>query len=139
MYSGFILFCDKTEQEQCLTNKQYTCVGKKPAPTGRIKIGSIIFLYNVNDKSLLGPFTALEEGAESVDSGAWAMQVDEHSASENVKLEWEELRRLENAPAQLAFLESPKTCELSTTQTQRVLDLLKQSPLYVQEKNNEKT
>jgi hypothetical protein len=62
------------------------------------------------------------------------MEVDEHSASENVKLEWEELHRLENASAQLPFLEAPKTCELSTTQTQRILDLLKQAPVYIQGK-----
>jgi hypothetical protein len=63
------------------------------------------------------------------------MEIDEHSASQNVKLEWENLHRLENAPAKLPFLESPKTCELSTTQTQRMLDLLKQAPLYIDEKN----
>jgi len=135
MYSGFVLFCDKSEQEQCLRKKQYTCAEKKPAPTSKINVGSIIFLYNVDDKSLLGPFTALTEGGETVDTGAWAMEVDEHSASENVKLEWEQLHRLENAPAQLPFLETPKTCELSTTQTQRVLDLLKHAPTYLQEES----
>jgi hypothetical protein len=134
MYSGFVLFCNKTEQEQCLREKQYACAGKKPALTTRIKVGSLIFLYNVDSKSLLGPFTALSEGGETVDTGAWMMEVDEHSASENVKLEWEELHRLENASAQLPFLEAPKTCELSTTQTQRILDLLKQAPVYIQGK-----
>jgi len=62
------------------------------------------------------------------------MEVDEHSASENVKLEWEDLHRLENAPAVLPFLEAPKSCELTTTQTQRTLDELRKAPLYVQEK-----
>lgn len=135
MYSGYVLYCNKAEQEQCLREKQYACAEKKPAPTGKIKVGSIIFLYNNEDTSLLGPFTALSEGAETVDTGAWAMEIDEHSASQNVKLEWENLHRLENAPAKLPFLESPKTCELSTTQTQRMLDLLKQAPLYIDEKN----
>jgi len=135
MYSGFVLFCNNITQEQCLRSKQYTCVDKKSAPTAKIRVGSILFLYNSDDKSLLGPFTALSEGGETVDSGAWAMKIDEHSASENVKLEWEDLHRLENAPAQLPFLEAPKKCELTTTQTQRTLDLLKQAPLYVKEKD----
>ena len=135
MYSGYVLFCNKTTQEQCLRQKQYTCADKKTAPTAKIKVGAIIFLYNVDDKSLLGPFMALSEGGGTVDAGAWAMKIDEHSASENVKLEWEDLHRLENAPSKLPFLEAPKTCELSTTQTQRVLDLLKQAPLYIQEKS----
>jgi hypothetical protein len=98
-------------------------------------VGSIIFLYNVDDKSLLGPFTALSEGGETVDTGAWAMEIDKHSASENVKLEWEDLHLLENAPEELPFLEMPKSCELTTTQTQRTLDLLKQAPLYIGEKS----
>ncbi len=139
MYQGFVLFCDKTEQERCLTNKQYKCTGKKPVPTNKIKQGAIIFLYDTNDKSLLGPFTALNEGAKKVDRGAWKMDVDEHSASENVKLEWEQLHRLENAAVQLDFLESPETCELTTTQTQRVLDLLKQSPPYNKQTNKKKS
>ena len=135
MYSGYVLYCDNAEQEQCLKKKQYTCADKKIAATEKIKIGSIIFLYNNENMTLLGPFTALSEGAETVDSGAWAMDIDEHSASENVKLEWEEIHRLEDAPAKLPFLETPKICELSTTQTQRALDLLKQAPLYIGKKS----
>jgi len=135
MYSGYVLYCNNAEQEQCLKEKQYTCADKKPAPSAKIKVGSIIFLYNNENMTLLGPFTALSEGAETVDTGAWAMDIDEHSASENVKLEWENLHRLENAHEKLSFLEMPKTCELTTTQTQRALDLLKQAPLYVNMKS----
>jgi hypothetical protein len=111
------------------------CADKKTAPTVKVKVGALIFLYNPDDKSLLGPFTALSEGGETVDAGAWAMKIDEHSASENVKLEWEDLHRLENAPKTLPFLKTPKTCELSTVQIQRALDLLKQAPLYIDEKS----
>jgi hypothetical protein len=135
MYSGFVLFCNNTAQEQCLREKRYTCIDKKTAPTAKIGVGAVLFLYNTEDKSLLGPFTALSEGGEDVDSGAWAMEIDEHSASENVKLEWEGLHRLENAVEQLDFLETPKTCSLTTTQTERALELLKQAPLYLNEKN----
>jgi hypothetical protein len=102
-------------------------------PKEEIKAGSVIFLYNTDDKSLLGPFTALSEGVGAVDAGAWAMDIDEHSASENVKVEWEKLHRLINAPEELPFLNDSKTCALSTTQTQRILDLLKKSPLHAQE------
>jgi hypothetical protein len=133
MYSGYLLLCTNTSQEQCLRRKLYTCTDKKNMPTEEIKAGSVIFLYNTDDKSLLGPFTALAEGMGTVDTGAWAMDIDEHSASENVKVEWEKLNRLENAPEKLPFLSDPKICALSTTQTQRILDLLKKSPFHVQE------
>ncbi len=135
MYSGFVLFCSKVSQEECLRQKQYTCTNNRAAPVGKIGVGSVIFLYNVDDKSLVGPFTALSEGGGEMDTGAWAMQIDEHSASENVKLEWEDLHRLENAPSKLPFLDTSKPCELSTTQTERALDELKQAPSYVAEKS----
>jgi hypothetical protein len=131
MYSGYVLFCNKTSQEQCLRKKLYTCADKKTMPTAKVKIGSVIFLYNIDTKSLLGPFTALSEGGRTLDSGAWAMSIDEHSASENVRVEWEELHLIENAPEKLAFLNDPKTCALSVTQTQRALDQLKEAPLYL--------
>lgn len=67
MYSGFVLFCNSTTQEQCLREKRYTCSDKKTAPTAKIKVGALLFLYNADDKSLLGPFTALSEGGETVD------------------------------------------------------------------------
>ena len=104
-------------------------------PTEKIKEGSIIFLYNVDDKRLLGPFTALTEGGEELDAGTWAMDVDTHIPSEDLKVTWEDLHIIQNAPEKLPFLEDPKTCKLSSTQTQRVLDLLKQGQLYLYAKN----
>jgi hypothetical protein len=110
----------------------YTCADKETAPTAKVKVGSVIFLYNTEAGTLVGPFTALSEGAETVDAGAWKADIDDHSASQNVKLEWEELHTLVNAAEKLPFLKEPKTCALTTTQTQRALDLLKQAPLYLQ-------
>jgi hypothetical protein len=136
MYSGFVLFCTNASQEECLRRKLYTCANKETVPTSRVKKGSVIFLYNLDNKSLLGPFTALSEGGRTVDTGAWTMDIDEHSASENVKVEWEELHKLDDATEKLPFLNDPKTCALSTTQTQRALDLLKQAPFYVREKED---
>ncbi len=131
MYTGYILFCNNASQEQCLRKRLYTCADKETMPTTKVKIGTVIFLYNLEAKSLLGPFTALSEGGRALETGAWKMDIDEHSASENVKVEWEELHLLENAPEKLPFLNDPKACVLSETQTQRILDLLKLSPFYV--------
>jgi hypothetical protein len=130
MYDGYIFFCNKTSQQQCLTNKRYTCADGQTKPTEEIKAGSIIFLYNVDDKSLLGPFTAMREGDE-LDAGAWAMDVDTHIPSEDLKINWEELHVIQNAPENLPFLKDPKTCKLTTLQTQRALDMLKKGELYL--------
>jgi hypothetical protein len=130
MYDGYVFFCNKSTQQQCLSRKHYTCMDEKK-PTEPIKEGSVIFLYNVDDKSLLGPFTALTEGADELDAGTWAMDVDERIPSEDIKVTWEDLHIIKNAPAQMPFLGNPKTCRLSTTETQRALDLLKQGELYL--------
>jgi hypothetical protein len=130
MYDGYIFFCNKTSQQQCLTNKRYTCADGTTKPTEKIKAGSIIFLYNVDDKSLLGPFTAMREGDE-LDAGAWAMDLDTHIPSEDLRINWEELHVIQNAPENLPFLKDPKTCKLTTLQTQRALDMLKKGELYL--------
>jgi hypothetical protein len=135
MYDGFIFFCNKTSLQECLSNKRYTCADEitKPAEE-KIKIGSIVFLFNIDNKSLLGPFTALPEGDE-LDAGAWAMDVDTHIPSEDLKVTWEELHIIQNAPEELPFLKDPKTCKLTSMQTQRTLDILKQGELYLNTKD----
>ena len=103
-----------------------------------IKAGTVVFLYNTDNKSLLGPFTTLPEGDE-LDAGTWVMDVDENNMPyEDVKVTWEDLHILQNAPEKLPFLNDPKTCKLTTTQTQRALDLLKEGQLYLNEKDKEK-
>ena len=134
MYKGYVFFCSTASRQLCLSKQHYTCVDEKTKPS-EIKEGSVIFLYNVDDKSLLGPFTALTEGGDKLDAGTWMMDVDEQVPSEDIKVTWEDLHIIHNAPEQLPFLEELKTCKLSSTQTQRVLDLLKEGQLYLYAKN----
>jgi hypothetical protein len=100
-------------------------------PTDKIIEGTVLFLFNTDDKSLLGPFTSLSEGGEELDAGTWAMDIEENAMSENVKVTWEDLHKMENAPEKLPFLNDPKTCKLTDTQTIRILNLLKEQPLYL--------
>ena len=131
MYDGYIFFCNKTSQQQCLSNKRYTCADEITRPAEEeIKVGSIIFLFNIDDKSLLGPFTALAE-EDQLDAGAWAMDVDTHIPSEDLKVTWEDLHIIKNAPEKLPFLKNPKTCKLTSLETQNALDQLKQGELYL--------
>ena len=72
-----------------------------------------------------------------MDAGAWAMDIDENiEPYADVKVNWEDLHILKDAPTQLAFLDKPEVCKLTTTQTQRALDLLKQGTLYLYAKNS---
>jgi len=134
MYDGYVFFCTTASRQQCLSKKHYSCAGEQ-AKHSEIKEGSVIFLFNTDDKSLLGPFTALTEGADEVDAGAWAMDIDEHMPYEDVKVTWEDLHIIQNAAKDLSFLDDPKTCKLSSPQTQQALDLLRQGPLYLYARN----
>jgi hypothetical protein len=95
MYTGFVFYCENEKLQQCLRHKKYVCTDKEGVAPREVPDGSTIFLYNSNKKSLLGPFTANQGGA-TLEKGGWAEDIDEHSASANVKVEWEELHLLEN-------------------------------------------
>jgi len=134
MYNGYVFFCNKTSQQQCLSNRRYTCA-EKDKPAEKIKEGSVIFLYNIDHKTLLGPFTALTEGAKQLDAGAWAEDVDTHIPSQDIKVTWEELHIIQDAPGQLPFLSGAKSCKLTSLETQNALDALKNGELYIYEKD----
>ena len=120
MYDGYVLFCNKESQEQCLINKRYTCADNQPKPIEEIKAGTVIFLFNTDDKSLVGPFSALPEGDE-LDAGAWVENEEHQYPYDDIKVTWEDLHIIQNAPEKLPFLNDSKTCKLSTGQTQRIL------------------
>ncbi len=135
MYDGYVFYCTNQSQQQCLSNQRYTCADEKTKPKiENLKVGSIIFLYNIDDKSLLGPFTALAE-EDQLDAGAWALDIEEHIPSEDLKVNWEDLHIIQNAPDKLSFLKNPQTCKLTSLETQNALDALKQGELYVYAKN----
>jgi Development and cell death domain. len=138
MYDGYVFYCNKKSQQQCLNTRHFTCSDQPNKPPEQIKEGSVVFLYNTDEKTLLGPFTALTEGAEELDAGTWRMDVDTKIPSEDLKVTWENLHLIQNADKELPFLAELKICRLGTTQTQRVLDLLRQGPLYAKAKDEEK-
>jgi hypothetical protein len=131
MYDGYVFLCNKISQQQCLSTKRYSCLNEPSKHSKEVKEGSVIFLYNIEDKSLLGPFTALTEGGEELDAGTWRMDVDTHIPSEDLKVTWEDLHVLKNADKELPFLLDMKTCKLGSMQTQLVLDLLLQGEMYL--------
>ena len=90
----------------------------------------VIFMYNPENRNLVGPFTAATEGATRIETGTWNSKIDEHSASENIKLEWENLHIISNANESFPFLNNLEKCELSTLRVQTLLDALKEAPIY---------
>ncbi len=130
MYSGYVFFCGNTTVGACVTKKLYTCADTQKDEVANIQKGSVLFFYNPQTKSLIGPFTAASGGAERIETGAWTSEVDEHSASENIKLEWEDLHVIDNANEKFPFLDKPEKCKLSTLKVQMLLDALKEAPTF---------
>jgi len=128
MYAGYVLLCNDTSQKECLRRKRFTCSGKLARTVKEIQRGSVLFLYNADTQTLTGPFTADSEGGTNLEPGTWRETVDEHSLSANIRLEWEELHEIKNAPGLFPFLKDPEKCELTPTQTQRLLDMLEEAP-----------
>jgi hypothetical protein len=87
-------------------------------------------MYNTDTRTLVGPFTAASEGAARIETGAWTSEIDEHSASANVKLEWENLHIIKDANERFLFLSKPEKCQLSTMKVQTLLDALKEAPKF---------
>jgi hypothetical protein len=70
-------------------------------------------------------------GGTELDAGTWAEDVETHIPSEDLKVNWENLHIIKNAPDQLPFLQDPKRCKLTSLETQNALDLLRQGELYL--------
>jgi hypothetical protein len=130
MYSGYVLFCGKTEFAKCLNKRLYTCADSNQAEVAAIKQGSVLFMYNPETRALVGPFTAASEGAARIETGAWNSKIDAHPPSADIKVEWEDLHIIEKADAQFPFLEKPEKCGLSTLRVQALLDALKEAPVF---------
>ncbi len=130
MYSGYLFLCGEESLAKCINEKQYSCTGEMVEATEDIKAGSVIFLYNPQSEALIGPLTAAESEAPALEPGTWTETLDDRDLSANLRVEWEELHELQNAPEKLAFLRDIKTCRLTHFQTQDALNALKEAPVY---------
>ena len=130
MNSGYILFCGKASFAQCMSRRLFTCAGNHAEEVKTVPQGAVLFMYNEDSKTLVGPFTAASEGASRIETGAWTSEIDLHSASANIKLEWEDLHILEYASDRFPFLNNPEKCELTPMRTQTLLSALKDSPQF---------
>jgi len=77
MYSGYLLFCGKTAFGECLSKRLYACTDEHKNEVRTIRKGSVLFMYNPETRTLIGPFTAASEGATRIETGAWTSKVDE--------------------------------------------------------------
>jgi hypothetical protein len=128
MYVGYVFVCNSTSFKDCVKNKLYTCSSEQVDVAQEIETDAVIFLYVSESNKLIGPFTVADEKRTNLQPGTWTSSIDRSSLSGNIKVEWEELRELENAQEKFAFLKDLHTCTLSQSQIQEMLDALKEAP-----------
>jgi len=97
--------------------------------------GSILFLYNPDSKTLIGPFTVTSMEMD-LEPGSWIPDT-KHDLPAKFAVTWEELHEIKNAPKEFPFLEKRPSCTLTETQTHRILTVLKTAPTFGIEAENE--
>lgn len=134
MQTGYVFLCSDASMTECMRNKRFSCSGKQVKVAQELKIDTVVFLLNAETGTLRGPFTVVQE-PEDLEKGTWYSSMDEHSFSENIKVEWERLHELKNATDKIPFLKDTKKCALSALQTQELLTELRNAPLYSESKS----
>jgi hypothetical protein len=128
MYVGYVFVCNSFSFKDCIKEKRYTCASEQVDVAKEIETDAVIFLYVSESNKLIGPFTVADEKRTNLQPGTWTSSIERNSLSGNIKVEWEDLHELENAQEKFAFLEDLKTCTLSQSQIQEMLDALKEAP-----------
>ena len=128
MYVGYVFVCNSSSFKDCIKEKRYTCASEQVDVAKEIETDAVIFLYVSESNKLIGPFTVDDEKRTNLQPGTWTSSIERNSLSGNIKVEWEDLHELENAQEKFAFLEDLKTCTLSQSQIQEMLDALKEAP-----------
>jgi len=129
MYAGYVFLCDDSSMKECLNRRLYTCSADMDV-TDEIGEDSVVFFFNADSGSLVGPFSLSESDEAPLEPGTWVEELDEQSVSGNFRVEWEELHELKQADAKFPFLRNGKTCKLTNVETQSLLNELREAPLF---------
>jgi hypothetical protein len=127
--AGYLFLCSNRTQSECLQKRLFGLGRKYWGWVQQIVTGSPLFLYNIDSKTLLGPFQAASEGRLNIDPRAWEnMRPLEFAAQVSVK--WEKIHELETAYKKFPFLRDVYLCKLTLDQTGSLINALSQAPLY---------
>ena len=129
MNQGYVFPCVGESLKNCVTSRLFTCSGEAARDIGP---GYLVFFFNTDSDTLVGPFTASGSSKIGPESGAWTQVIDPHTFSGNFRVEWEELHELKHARRKFPFLKDLNACKLSPLQVNDLVNALKKSPLFHQ-------
>jgi len=129
MPTGYLFLCTNRTQEECLQRKLFGLSNKHAETVQKIKQGSVLFLYNMRSRALIGPFAAASDGKMNIEPRAWAHpNITGYPAQ--VRVQWEELHEIKDAARLFPFLRTFKNCELNQERTRALQYALKQAPVF---------
>jgi hypothetical protein len=130
MSVGYLFLCSNLTQKECFERRLFGLSAKFQHIVEKIQQGSFLFLYNINSKRLMGPFSAASNGKMNIVPEAWTNAMPLGYPAQ-VEVEWRELHEMKEAPRFLTFIKERYHYELSSEETEKVLDALKQAPVFV--------
>jgi hypothetical protein len=126
---GYLFLCSNRTQSECLQKRLFGLAHKYWGWVQQVRIGTPLFLYNIDSKTLLGPFQAASEGRLNIDPRAWE-NVRPLEFPAQVIVKWDKLHELRMAYKKFHFLRDGNLCKLTLEQTNALINSLEQAPAY---------
>lgn len=124
--AGYLFLCTNRTQNECLENKLFGAVRQYFGWIKQITKGTPLFLYNVDTKTLFGPFIAADQGGWNISPRAWE-NVRPLEFPAQVLVGHEIIHKLTEAHKKLKFLKRTSICRLNEEQTNALLKALEMS------------
>ena len=126
---GYVFLCSNRTQSECFRKRLFGLTRKYWGWVEQIEVGTPLFLFNTNSKSLFGPFHAASKGTWNIDPTAWE-NARPLVFPAQVRVKWNELHEIKAAHRRWNFLKDGTFCKLTRRQTNMMRNALKKAPLY---------
>lgn len=128
--AGYLFLCSNLTQKECFQRMLFGISKKRLNTVREIKTGSTLFLYNMNSKTLIGPFIAASEGGANLVPEAWT-KTHPKGFPAQVYVNWKNLHIVKDAENRFQFLRDRQTCKLTPEQTGAIQNALNEAPSFV--------
>lgn len=122
-HESYLFYCSNRTQKECLERRLFGHSRKYWGWVQQIKKGTTVFLFNIDSKSLYGPFKAAGDGALNIDPRAWE-NVRPIEFPAQLSVEWEQVHEIKMASKKFSFLRDGNVCRLTAEQTNLLVNAL---------------
>lgn len=119
---SYLFFCNNWTKDECLRKRLFGNSQRFWDQVRRIRLGTPLFLYNLDTGCLYGPFQAVSKPRMHLDPYAFLESGRSYPAQ--VEVAWTRIGKVEKAHNILPFLSKELKCRLTPTETVRVYKAL---------------